>query len=283
MQSRVYKYILISTLSLLVVVNIVGIALPAWYHTEHKHQTNSSSTNHTSTPSLSATSISGPNVTTASGLIGGSDSTGHTNSKATSKISTNQNSTNHIALVTMVTEDSSERPPGWDCEINVHIQEGLWQRYCIERYREGKYCVLNVQEWCDNLEFSDFNSFVLALQIVGDFILAVVLATVVYSQRKKQDFDLERSAVAVGTAGIFMLLGVLVYAAADTGEVNYQITDLHVGWAMCVAGGGACLLLAVHIMYRHVNHRQPTAGLGYYPISDREELPQQDVALLQDI
>lgn len=67
-----------------------------------------------------------------------------------------------------------------------------------------------------------------------------------------------------------MVIGVLVYAAADSGEIGYQATDLHVGWALCLGSGGTALMLCIYCMYTHVKSI-PTMPVGYFPIDDEDD------------
>jgi len=78
-----------------------------------------------------------------------------------------------------------------------------------------------------------------------------------------------------------MVLGVMVYAAADTGELDYHATDLHVGWGMCVAGGGACFLLAIYCMCRHVSDTAPRCPPGYFPINDTDSWDDEQLIQLE--
>lgn len=186
-------------LVLLVIANVVGIAIPVWYHKEHEHMVNST------------------------------------------------------------VEKSS-------CVVHVNIREGLWQRKCIERRVED--CMLDVQEWCDNLDFPVFNHFVISLEICGDLILIFALGTIINSKCKKKKFHLEMVGAEAASGGLLMVIGVLVYAAADTGVIGYQATDLHIGWAMCATAGVMAIVLCIFCMYRHINSTRRTE---YFPIDDDDD------------
>lgn len=74
-----------------------------------------------------------------------------------------------------------------------------------------------------------------------------------------------------------MIIGVLVYAAADS-EIGYQATDLHIGWALCLSAGGSAMLLCIYCICRHVQSI-PTMPEGYFPIDDDED----DELMLLDV
>ncbi|KAL4222031.1 hypothetical protein ACF0H5_018074 [Mactra antiquata] len=151
------------------------------------------------------------------------------------------------------------------CVIHVNIREGLWQRYCLESRVED--CELDVQEWCDNLDFPEYNDFVVASEIVGDLILVFVFCTVLRSKCRQKPYNVEMVGAETGLGGILMMVGVLVYAAADTGEIGYQATDLHVGWSLCVSSGGISVLLCLFCMCKHIKSI-PRIPVGYFPINN---------------
>ncbi|XP_060569418.1 uncharacterized protein LOC132727849 [Ruditapes philippinarum] len=163
-----------------------------------------------------------------------------------------------------------------NCVVHVNVREGLWQRYCIESRVEN--CELDVQEWCDNLDFPVYNDFVIATEICGDLILLFVFGTIIRSKCRKKSFHLEMVGAEAGLGGLLMMVGVLVYAAADS-EIGYQATDLHIGWALCLSAGGIAFLLCIFCICRHVKSI-PTMPEGYFPIDDEDD---EDELMLMDV
>ncbi|XP_052810207.1 uncharacterized protein LOC128238375 isoform X2 [Mya arenaria] len=260
--TRKSTLVVLVVLLVLIVVNLVGIAIPVWYHKEHQHSINNSTNNSTSGTSITI------NTNLASAL----------NSDTTSKPAHNnqpKDVEDNVDTTSVVTDPSSDDVTIIEddstpdrCVVHMHILEGLWQRHCIETHREGRFCEVDIQEWCDNLQFSEYNSFVLGTQILGDIILLFALLTIVRALCKHGNYNIEMVGSEIGIGGILMILGVMVYAAADTGELGYQARDLHVGWGLCVGGGAACFLLAVYCMCRHVYDSSPRIPSGYFPIND---------------
>ena len=56
-------------------------------------------------------------------------------------------------------------------------------------------------EWCDTLQFSEYNSFVLGTQILGDVILVFALATIVRAKCRGSYYNMEMVGTEIGIGG----------------------------------------------------------------------------------
>ena len=83
-----------------------------------------------------------------------------------------------------------------------------------------------------------------------------------------------------------MLIGVVVYIAADSGDIGYKVTDLHVSWIMCCTSAGMSLILFIVCLCIDIFDGRRYRS-GYTPVSDStfydNTLPVSDDELMIDV